>query len=598
MKTTQKAVAECAPADGQLYRRGTAMAGRSSVSGSGWAARGVLGAAWAAALAVAALLLLCATALPAQQTNAAPQDAGAQSGALAGGAAAGAVEAEAPDTNSSAAGGGAAGQPPQAEKRPGLDREAVVVIGRDAELKAGETADVVVVIGGSAKVHGKVREGVVVIGGDVEVDGDVGDVVVAVLGSVRVGRGAELHQDVVAVMGAIKVEPKATIHGDVVAVAGRLDVAEGASVKGHTQEVGINLEWLKKWLLQCVFKLRPLAPQVGWVWVVAGAFFLFYLLVAAAFPRPVQACVDVLNERPATTMVLGLVAKLLVPIVSLILVVTVIGMLVLPFVGLAVFFGVIVGKVALLEWVGLRIGQHSGIVALQKPLVAFVLGSVILTLFYMVWVVGLLAYLWFSIWGLGVAVTAVIGHLRRRRTAEHLAATQPAAAGPAPAVAGLAGMGDAQASAPQPASAAPPPGLTMPLAPAAVPEALSYPRAGFWERMGAAFLDSVLLLIADALVHGWPWGFLVALAYFAGMWAWKGTTIGGIVLGLKVVRLDGQPLPFTVALVRALAAAFSIIVLFLGFLWIAWDAEKQGWHDRIAGTVVVRLPRGTPLLCA
>ena len=598
MKTTQKTVAECAPSDGQLYRRGTALAGRSSVSGSGWVARGISGAAWAAALAVAALLLVGATALPAQQTKAAPQDAGAQSGALTGGAAAGAVQAEAPETNSSAAAGGAAGQPPQAEQRPGLDREAVVVIGRDAELKAGETADVVVVIGGSAKVHGKVREGVVVIGGDVEVDGDVGDAVVAVLGSVRVGQGAELHQDVVAVMGAIKVEPKATIHGDVFAVAGRLEVAEGASIKGHTQEVGINLEWLKKWLLQCCFKLRPLAPQVGWIWVVAGAFFLFYLLVAAAFPRPVQACVDVLNERPATTMVLGLVAKLLVPIVSLILVVTVIGVLVLPFVGLAVFLGVVVGKVALLEWVGLRLGQHSGIAALQKPLVAFVLGSDILTLFYMVWVVGLLAYLWFGIWGLGVAVTAVIGHLRRRRTAEHPAATQPIAAGPVAAVAGLAGMGDAQATAPQPAPAAPPPGLTMPLAPAAVPEALSYPRAGFWERMGAAFLDGVLLSIANVLVHGRPWGFLVALAYFAGMWTWRGTTIGGIVLGLKVVRLDGQPLPFTVALVRALAAAFSLVVFFLGFLWIAWDAEKQGWHDRIAGTVVVRLPRGTPLLCA
>ena len=89
----------------------------------------------------------------------------------------------------------------------------------------------------------------------------------------------------------------------------------------------------------------------------------------------------------------------------------------------------------------------------------------------------------------------------------------------------------------------------------------------------------------------------MSLAYFAGMWTWKGTTVGGIVLCLKVARLDGRPLTFVVALVRALAAAFSVIVLFLGFLWIAWDADKQGWHDRIAGTVVLRLPRGTPLVC-
>ena len=113
--------------------------------------------------------------------------------------------------------------------------------------------------------------------------------------------------------------------------------------------------------------------------------------------------------------------------------------------------------------------------------------------------------------------------------------------------------------------------------------------------MGAAFLDAVLIGISGAVVG--PLFPLVALAYFSAMWAWKGTTIGGIVLGLKVVRFDGQPVTFAVALVRSLAAAFSIVVLFLGILWIAWDAEKQGWHDKIAGTVVLKLPRGTPLVC-
>jgi len=74
-------------------------------------------------------------------------------------------------------------------------------------------------------------------------------------------------------------------------------------------------------------------------------------------------------------------------------------------------------------------------------------------------------------------------------------------------------------------------------------------------------------------------------------------TVGGVVLRLQVVRQDGGPLTFLVALVRALAAAFSAVVLFLGFFWIAWDNDKQGWHDKIAGTVVVRLPRSMPLVC-
>src|SRR5208337_4922587 len=102
-----------------------------------------------------------------------------------------------------------------------------------------------------------------------------------------------------------------------------------------------------------------------------------------------------------------------------------IGLLVLPFAWLGVLIGVIVGKVALLEWVGLRIGQQTGVGVLQKPLGAFVLGALILTLFYMVWVVGLLAYIWFSIWGLGVAATAVLDSLRRRRMQARAAAPPP-----------------------------------------------------------------------------------------------------------------------------------------------------------------------------
>ena len=137
----------------------------------------------------------------------------------------------------------------------------------------------------------------------------------------------------------------------------------------------------------------------------------------------------------------------------------------------------------------------------------------------------------------------------------------------------------------------------MPAPPALMPDVLAYPKAGFWERMGAGFLDGVLVVVLSAFTGSAPLGLLIALAYFAGLWAWRGTTIGGIVLGLKVARLDGKPVTFIVSLVRALGAAFSIFVLFLGFFWIAWDRDKQGWHDRIAGTVVLRLPRGTPLVC-
>src|SRR5258706_11386558 len=100
----------------------------------------------------------------------------------------------------------------------GVHGDAIVVFARDVELKAGDSAEAVVVIGGSAKILGKVRDAVVVIGGDVVVEGEVRDAVVAVMGGVRVGPGAKLH-------------------GDVVAVGGKVDVAEGGSVEGKPVEL-------------------------------------------------------------------------------------------------------------------------------------------------------------------------------------------------------------------------------------------------------------------------------------------------------------------------------------------------------------------------
>ena len=88
---------------------------------------------------------------------------------------------------------------------------------------------------------------------------------------------------------------------------------------------------------------------------------------------------------------------------------------------------------------------------------------------------------------------------------------------------------------------------------------------------------------------------LAMLAYHIGFWAWKGTTFGGIVCQLRVVRLDGSPLRPVDALVRGIASIFSLAVVGLGCLWILKDEERQAWHDKIAGTYVVTVPRNWPL---
>ena len=511
------------------------------------------------------------------------------------------------------------------------DSHDMVVIGRSTVLPAGDTANDMVVIGGSATALGRVRGDLVSIFGNVTLSNEASGDVVAVLGNVKLATNAVVHGDTVAVLGNIQMEPNTRVRGDVVAVGGAVERAEGSIVNG--QVVGMpGFKWLGEWLEQCVFKLRPLAPQLGWLWAIAGLILLIYLLIAIAFPRPVQACVDEITRRPVTTVLMGLLTKILVPFVFLILVATGVGIFVVPFLVIALMCAGMIGKIALLQYFGQQIGRQFNLAVIQKPLTAFLLGWVILTLLYLVPILGFIVYTLTGMWALGAVVLAMFSG--RRREMPEKPAAPPHGSSPPPAYGSAAAFaagapapmtgvppvnaGDASAGTPDAANHPSAPPLvatpiqtamgTATVAPPALLELLSYPRAGFWERMGAAFLDIVVVGVITGIAHG-PLGFLVmfvsgppvfliiALAYFAGLWAWKGTTIGGIVLKLHVVRCDGQPMTFLAALVRGLAAALSVFVLFLGFLWIAWDHDKQGWHDKIAGTIVVRLPRSLPLVC-
>jgi uncharacterized RDD family membrane protein YckC len=77
--------------------------------------------------------------------------------------------------------------------------------------------------------------------------------------------------------------------------------------------------------------------------------------------------------------------------------------------------------------------------------------------------------------------------------------------------------------------------------------------------------------------------------YFITMTALFGQTIGKMITGIRVVRSDGRPVSLLWATVRFLAYVPSGLLLCAGFLWILWDPERQGWHDMLADTVVIRL---------
>jgi uncharacterized RDD family membrane protein YckC len=131
--------------------------------------------------------------------------------------------------------------------------------------------------------------------------------------------------------------------------------------------------------------------------------------------------------------------------------------------------------------------------------------------------------------------------------------------------------------------------------------AVSARHAGFWIRVGAYLIDAILLALVGGFVAAFSFhprsvdagssspSALLSLLYFGLLWsrADGGQTLGMRLLGLRVVGQDGRLIGLGTAVIRWLGLILSFIVLCLGVIWVAFDPQKQGWHDKIARTYVV-----------
>jgi uncharacterized RDD family membrane protein YckC len=355
-----------------------------------------------------------------------------------------------------------------------------------------------------------------------------------------------------------------------------------------------NFDGLRTWMRECALYARPLAfvHGIGWAWGIALGFLALYAIIALLFRRGIEECVSTLRTRPGQSVLAAFLTLLGIPVLIMILVITIVGIAVLPFVGIGLFFAALFGKAVMLAWIGgaclapFQRRDESGDESsanglLAHPALAVLLGGAIVLVLYTVPVLGIILYKLLGVLGMGAVVFTVMLSLRRARDARRAAVTVPA---PAPAM-----SASATAATDEPAATAPAVATPMALLP--------LPRAGFWPRMAALAIDGVLIAVVVSLIVDSGRLTLLALAvYGAVMWKLRGTTIGGSILGLRLVRTDGRDIDWATAIVRALGCFVSLIALGLGFIWIAFNDERQAWHDRIAGTVVVRSPRGAPLL--
>lgn len=151
-----------------------------------------------------------------------------------------------------------------------------------------------------------------------------------------------------------------------------------------------------------------------------------------------------------------------------------------------------------------------------------------------------------------------------------------------------------------------------------------YKYAGFWRRFVAYTVDNIIIniiffvlsvIILAAFILGSMSGnnnawiadlndparitsiallatafyIVMSIAYFTYFHGIKGRTPGKMLLGLQVLSADGIPITFGTAFLRSVGYLLSSI-LYTGFIWAAFDKKKQGWHDKIAGTVVIIRP--------
>jgi uncharacterized RDD family membrane protein YckC len=408
----------------------------------------------------------------------------------------------------------------------GKDR---VAVGGNVHVKADEVVHDVVVVGGSAVVDGKVT----------------GDFVV-VMGTAKLGPTADVRRDLTVVMGTLDAHPDAKIGGERTVVGANANFPLPASLK-----------WVPQWFSKGLLLGRPLPHQYAWAWIVSLIFIALYLLLALLFPGPVRTGVNMLQTRPGSSLLTGLLALLLIGPLLILLLITVIGSILIPFLlcgGLAAYF---FGKVVVYAYAGRQLFGDR--VALLLPVL---IGAVLFTLLYAVPVLGFLVWGVAAPLGLGAVLLAFFHKVRKEDPKPPVGEPPPPALGAQP--------------------------TTSTTAPALSMTALT-PRAGFWLRLLGTVIDLIAIGTICRIfeIHA-PGFILIWTAYHILMWALKGATVGGLVVGTRIVRIDGSPIDFQVAIVRSLASFLSAAALMLGFFWAGWNPQKQSWHDIIAGTYVLK----------
>lgn len=131
-------------------------------------------------------------------------------------------------------------------------------------------------------------------------------------------------------------------------------------------------------------------------------------------------------------------------------------------------------------------------------------------------------------------------------------------------------------------------------------------KAGFWLRVLALTIDEIILVLLTYILFLWLkpiipplweqsiWVILlfyevIDYNYYTLFWVFGGQTIGKMLVRTKIVKSDGTRFTYKDAFIRYWVWMFGVALLGIGYFWIAWQKNKQGWNDLAAKTFVIKI---------
>ena len=447
----------------------------------------------------------------------------------------------------------------------------VKFFGGNVIVKEGETCETVVVVAGNADIKGAIQSDLVVIGGNLKLSGSVGENVVVIGGKVLIDSTAQINGDLVTIGTGSTVDPYAFINGSRVVIA---------------PWIGGLINQFKEYAHHCLFKGRFVAVSLPWTLGILGAVTLLMFLLAFLFPVLFTRCIDIAEYRILAALLTGILMPIAIGPILVALLVTIIGIPVIP---VFLFFlqGVmLVGILALGASVGRQVVHLVYRQSVLPSMVNALIGVLLFTTVMVIPFVGGFFTIVLTTIGTGSGVFALFDIIKTGFSKKRLPIVEPE-------------INRVQDNSTTFTKVSPADINHIEVQSASYSTTTMVP-ATFLQRAGAAIIDIIIVMFlygvtfehtATSFIHhdGGSFKMLLLLIYLTVMWSWKQTTVGGIVFKLKVYRMDNSKFTLGVAVVRALGLLLSIVPLGLGFLWIAWDEHKQGWHDKIAGTVVYRV---------